>query len=58
MSTIAVHAGSAHGSPGDAVAPSLNQSVSFVMDTGTTDQMYTRYGNTPNAEIVQKRLDA
>lgn len=56
ISTIAVHAGATHGSPGDAVAPSLNQSVSFVMDTGTTDQMYTRYGNTPNAEIVQKRL--
>jgi cysteine-S-conjugate beta-lyase len=56
MSTIAVHAGATHASPGDAVAPSLNQSVSFVMETGTTDQMYTRYGNTPNAEIVQKRL--
>lgn len=56
MSTIAVHAGLAHGVAGDAVSPSLNQSVSFVMETGTTDQMYTRYGNTPNAEIVQKRL--
>ena len=56
MSTIAVHAGAKHGSPGDAVAPSLNQSVSFVMGTDTTEQMYTRYGNTPNAEIVQKRL--
>ncbi len=56
ISTIAVHAGATHGSPGDAVAPSLNQSVSFVMETGTTEQMYTRYGNTPNAEIVQNRL--
>ncbi len=56
ISTIAVHAGAMHGSPGDAVAPSLNQSVSFVMETGTTEQMYTRYGNTPNAEVVQKRL--
>ena len=56
ISTIAVHAGATHGAAGDAVAPSLNQSVSFVMDTGTTEQMYTRYGNTPNAEIVQKRL--
>jgi len=56
ISTIAVHAGLPHGSAGDAVAPSLNQSVSFVQEIGTTDQMYTRYGNTPNAEIVQKRL--
>lgn len=56
MSTIAVHAGAKHGSPGDAVSPPLNQSVSFVMETDTTEQMYTRYGNTPNAEIVQKRL--
>src|SRR6266550_9511078 len=56
ISTIALHGGATHGVPGDAVAPPLMQSVSFVQEIGSTDQMYTRYGNTPNAEIVQRRL--
>jgi cystathionine beta-lyase/cystathionine gamma-synthase len=31
--------------------------VNFAQETGTSEGlMYTRYGNTPNAEIVQKRL--
>jgi cystathionine beta-lyase/cystathionine gamma-synthase len=56
ISTIAVHGGAPHGAAGDAVSLPLNQSVSFVQEIGTTEQMYTRYGNTPNADIVQKRL--
>ncbi|MDQ6717359.1 MAG: aminotransferase class I/II-fold pyridoxal phosphate-dependent enzyme [Gemmatimonadota bacterium] len=56
MSTIAVHGGATHGVPGDPVSGTLDQSVSFVQEIGTTDQMYTRYGNTPNAAVVQRRL--
>jgi len=32
------------------------QSVNYVQDFGTTDLLYTRYGNTPNEEVVQKRI--
>jgi cystathionine beta-lyase/cystathionine gamma-synthase len=57
LSTIALHGGATHGVPGDAVAGPLNQSVSFVQEIGSSSPpLYTRYGNTPNAEIVQKRI--
>ena len=57
LSTIALHGGASNGNPGDAVAGSLNQSVSFVQEIGKNETpIYTRYGNTPNAEIVQRRL--
>ena len=56
LSTIALHGGAVHGGAGDAVAPPLNQSVSFIQEIGTVEQMYTRYGNTPNAQAVQRRL--
>lgn len=57
LSTIALHGGATHGAPGGSVSPALNQSVSFVQQIGTNEgQMYTRYGNTPNADVVQKRL--
>jgi cystathionine beta-lyase/cystathionine gamma-synthase len=55
-STIAVHGGSAHRGPGSPVAQPLMQSVNYVQDFGTTDLLYTRYGNTPNEEVVQKRI--
>jgi cystathionine beta-lyase/cystathionine gamma-synthase len=57
LSTLAVHGGSA---PRDAQAPvvtPLVQSVNFLQPHGTGDGLlYTRYGNTPNAEVVQRRL--
>lgn len=57
ISTIALHGGARHGGPGDAVSLPLMQSVSFVQEIGTSEgQLYTRYGNTPNAEIIQNRL--
>ena len=55
-STIAVHGGSPHRGPGSPVAQPLMQSVNYVQDFGTTDLLYTRYGNTPNEEVVQKRI--
>jgi cystathionine beta-lyase/cystathionine gamma-synthase len=57
LSTIAIHGGVSRPVPGSAVAPSLVQSVNFAQEVGTSDGlMYTRYGNTPNAERVQQRL--
>jgi cystathionine beta-lyase/cystathionine gamma-synthase len=55
-STIAVHGGAADRKPGSPVAQPLTQSVNFVQDFGTPDLLYTRYGNTPNEEVVQKRV--
>ena len=55
-STIAVHGGVPDRKAGSPVAQPLVQSVNFVQDFGTADLMYTRYGNTPNEEVVQKRV--
>ena len=54
--TIAVHGGAPHRGPGDPVAQPLIQSVNYVQDVGSSDLLYTRYGNTPNEEVVQKRI--
>lgn len=54
--TIAVHGGADHRGAGSPVAQPLLQSVNYVQDFGTSDLIYTRYGNTPNEEVVQKRI--
>jgi cystathionine beta-lyase/cystathionine gamma-synthase len=54
--TIAVHGGMDHKGPGSPVAQPLLQSANYVQDFGTSDLLYTRYGNTPNEEVVQKRI--
>jgi cystathionine beta-lyase/cystathionine gamma-synthase len=57
LSTTAIHGGEVRGGPGSGVTAPLVQSVNYVQDTGTSEGLlYTRYGNTPNAERVQKRL--
>ena len=57
LSTAAVHGGTQKPTPGTGVTSPLVQSVNFAQNTGTSEGLlYTRYGNTPNAEIVQKRL--
>ena len=39
------------------MVPGIVQSVNYVQEVGTADGLkYTRYGNTPNADRVQKRL--
>ena len=57
LSTIALHGGA---EPGDADSPVVSpifQSVNFVQEIGTGEGLrYLRYGNNPNAEIVQRRL--
>ncbi len=57
IATIAVHGGSPHREAGDPVAQPLYQSVNFVQFPNTADGLrYTRYGNTPNEVVVQKRI--
>lgn len=57
LSTTAVHGGASHRDPGTGVASPLVQSVNYAQEPGTSEGLlYTRYGNTPNAVLVQKRL--
>lgn len=57
LGTLAIHGGTGPHHAGDPVAPPLVQSVNFIQEIGTDAGLqYTRYGNTPNLERVQKRL--
>ncbi|HJQ53784.1 MAG TPA: aminotransferase class I/II-fold pyridoxal phosphate-dependent enzyme [Gemmatimonadaceae bacterium] len=57
LSTTAIHGGAPQSNPGSPVTAPLVQSVNYVQETGTSEGLqYTRYGNTPNAERVQRRL--
>lgn len=57
LSTTAIHGGAPQPKPGEGVTAPLVQSVNYAQETGTSEGLlYTRYGNTPNAERVQKRL--
>ncbi len=57
LSTIALHGGR---EPHDADTPIVQpifQTVNFAQEIGTGDGLrYPRYGNNPNAEVVQRRL--
>ena len=59
MPTLVLHAGEgAHEADTPVVTP-IYQSVNYVTDAGPVDDVrYPRYGNTPNAELLQKRLAA
>jgi cystathionine beta-lyase/cystathionine gamma-synthase len=60
QATLTVHGGRAAPAAGDPVVTPLVQSVNFVqsaLDTDDGDALrYTRYGNTPNALLVQRRM--
>ena len=57
LATLAVHGGRAHQGPDSPIAEALYQSVTYVQEVGTGEGLrYIRYGNTPNAEMVQRRL--
>ena len=57
--TLAVHGGRAPLATGEPVAGALSQSVNYTQEVGgTAGPRYTRYGNTPNAETVQRRIAA
>lgn len=55
--TLLLHGGRSQRAPDDAVVEPLSQSVNYVMPHGAvSDVRYARYGNTPNAAVVQRRL--
>src|SRR5687768_4389894 len=57
LSTIAIHGGTDNRAPGSPVASPLVQSVNYIQQFGTAEGLiYTRYGNTPNEDVVQKRI--
>jgi cystathionine beta-lyase/cystathionine gamma-synthase len=57
LSTVAVHGGNEKGDADTPVVTPIFQSVNFVQEIGTGEGLrYPRYGNTPNAEIVQRRI--
>ena len=57
LSSVAVTGGASHGDPDTPVVQPLVQSANFIQEIGTADGLrYPRYGNAPNAEVVQKRL--
>src|SRR3954465_9494124 len=59
VSTVAVHGGVERHDADTPVVPPLYQSVNYIQEAGTGEGLrYTRYGNTPNAELVQRRLAA
>jgi cystathionine beta-lyase/cystathionine gamma-synthase len=59
LSTLALHAGEDTHEPDTPVVTPLFQNASFVSEVGGGGTLrYPRYGNTPNAEIIQRRLAA
>lgn len=57
LSTLAIHGGREPEAAGSPVVSPLVQSVNFLLEIGTGDDLrYTRYANTPNAELVQRRI--
>ena len=59
LPTLSVHAGEPPHDADSAVVTPLQQSVNFIQQVGTAEGLrYPRYGNAPNAEVVQRKLAA
>lgn len=59
LATLTVHAGTETRDPDTPVVTPLYQSVNFIQEIGSEEGLrYPRYGNSPNAEIVQARMAA
>ena len=57
FSTLAVHGGEETKEADTPVVQPIFQSVNYVQEIGTAEGLrYPRYGNTPNSELVQRRL--
>ena len=57
LATITVHAGNEGRDVDSAVVNPLVQSVNFIQELGSSEGLrYPRYGNAPNAEVVQRRV--
>ncbi|MEO8945723.1 MAG: aminotransferase class I/II-fold pyridoxal phosphate-dependent enzyme [Gemmatimonadaceae bacterium] len=56
-STLPLHGGSPRLAPGAPVVTPITQSVTFIQEPGTEAGLkYGRYGNTPNVQLVERRL--
>jgi cystathionine beta-lyase/cystathionine gamma-synthase len=59
LATLAIHAGTESRDPDIPVVSPLYQSVNFIQEIGSEEGLrYPRYGNSPNAEVVQARMAA
>src|SRR3982751_111507 len=59
LATLALHAGADEHDADTPVVSPLYQSVNFIQEVGTAEGLrYPRYGNAPNAELVQRRVAA
>lgn len=59
LSSLSVHAGNEAREADTPVVHPLYQSVNFIQEIGTEAGLrYPRYGNSPNAEVVQSRMAA
>ena len=59
LATLTIHAGTEARDPDTPVVSPIFQSVNFVQEIGTDEGLrYPRYGNSPNAEVVQARMAA
>ena len=59
LATLALHAGADDHDADTPVVTPLYQSVNFNQEVGTAEGLrYPRYGNAPNAELVQRRVAA
>jgi cystathionine beta-lyase/cystathionine gamma-synthase len=57
LATLAIHGGSEAPVVGAPVVRPLVQTVNFIQEFGTDEGLrYPRYGNSPNAEVLQKRI--
>lgn len=61
LGTLAVHGGERNDvrDVGMPIAHPLFQAANYIQEVGTADELiYPRYGNAPNAEVVQRRMAA
>ncbi len=59
LATLTVHAGTESRDPDTPVVSPIYQSVNFIQEIGSEEGLrYPRYGNSPNAEVVQARMAA
>lgn len=59
LATTTIHGGREPGRAGEPVVTPLVQSANYLQEVGVADGLvYPRYGNAPNAEVVQQRLAA
>ncbi|MGH7618544.1 MAG: trans-sulfuration enzyme family protein [Gemmatimonadaceae bacterium] len=59
LATLAVHGGYESRDPDTPIVQPIYQSVNFIQEIGSEEGLrYPRYGNSPNAEVVQARVAA